>query len=156
MPLKYDWNGVQKKKSRELNNSNWKCSMEKAGNGNISNVWQKQTRRIPISLTKQHATFVTRSQKLKATSSGPSTKLSRHLELCLKSICIDRSKESAKTLLSSGEKTMTAYLCNGANDDHLYRVLNICVKMCLPISMCEHGAFTGKFQFPNLSVTHIS
>ena len=80
------------------------------------------------------------------------TKLSRHLELCQKSICVDRSKESAKTLLSSGEKTMTAFLCSGAHDDHLYRVLKMCIKMCLPISMCENGAFISELQFPNHSV----
>lgn len=72
------------------------------------------------------------------------TKLSRHLELCHKSICLDHSKESAKTLLSGGEKTMAAYLCTGANDDHLYRVLEMCVKICLPISICGNAAFISR------------
>ena len=72
------------------------------------------------------------------------TKLNRHLELCHRSVCLDHSKESAKILLSSGNRTMTEYLCVGANDDHLYRFLKMCVKMCLPISMCEHESFKCK------------
>lgn len=72
------------------------------------------------------------------------TKLSRHLELCHKATCLDRSKESAKILLARGDKTMNAYLCAGADDDHLYRVLKMCVQMCLPISICEHHAFACK------------
>ena len=75
------------------------------------------------------------------------TKLNRHLELCHRSVCLDHSKESAKILLSSGDRTMTEYLCVGANDDYLYRFLKMCVKMCLPISMCEHEFFKCKWMF---------
>ena len=72
---------------------------------------------------------------------GSTTKLNRHMEHCHKSICLDHAKESAKVLLATGDKTMNEYLCTGANDDHLFRVLKMLVKMCLPLSFCENEAF---------------
>ena len=51
---------------------------------------------------------------------------------------------------------MAAYLCTGANDDHLYRVLKMCVKMCLPISICENAAFISKRNFSEKLVYSVS